>query len=65
MHRVLQVTLFFVVVLVALLVAGELTGISMLVTLGGGAGLIAGLLALYIGMGQVINEVYGRKIFPV
>jgi succinate-acetate transporter protein len=29
------------------------------------AGLFAGLLALYIGMGQVINEVYGRKIFPV
>lgn len=65
MHRVLQVTLFFVVVLVALLVGGELTGIALLATLGGGAGIIAGLLALYIGMGQVINEVYGRKILPV
>jgi len=65
MHRVLQVTLFFVVLLVALLVSGELTEIKMLGTLGGYAGLIAGLLALYIGMGQVINEVFGKRIFPV
>jgi uncharacterized protein len=65
MHRVLQVTLFFVVLLVALLVAGELTEIKMMTILGGYVGLIAGLLALYIGMGQVINEVHGRKIFPV
>ena len=65
MHRVLQVTLFTVVLLVALLVAGELTEIAMFGILGGYVGLIAGLLALYIGMGQVINEVHGRKIFPV
>ncbi len=28
-------------------------------------GLVAGGLALYIGIGQVINEVYGKSIFPV
>ncbi|MFH0967478.1 MAG: acetate uptake transporter [Methanobacteriota archaeon] len=65
MHRILNVTLFFVVLLVVLLVAAELTGVGMLKTLGGVTGLIAGLLALYIGMGQTINEVYGSKIFPV
>ena len=65
MHRVLQVTLFFVVLLVALLVLNELTGIAMLGIFGGYVGLIAGLLALYIGMGQVINEVFGERIFPV
>ncbi|NLW75023.1 MAG: acetate uptake transporter [Methanomicrobiales archaeon] len=65
MHRVLQVTLFFVVLLVALLVLNELTGIAMLGIFGGYVGCIAGLLALYIGMGQVINEVFGERIFPV
>ena len=28
-------------------------------------GIIAGGLALYIGLGQVINEGHYRKIFPV
>lgn len=65
MHRILNVTLFFVVLLVVLLVAAELTEMSLIKTLGGVTGLIAGLLALYIGMGQTINEVYGKKIFPV
>ena len=65
MHRILNVTLFFVVLLVVLLVVAELTGSGMIKTLGGATGLIAGLLAVYIGMGQTINEVYGKKIFPV
>lgn len=65
MHRILNVTLFFVVLLIALLIGADLTGITMLKTLGGGTGIIAGLLALYIGLGQIINEVYGKKIFPV
>ena len=65
MHRILNVTLFFVVLLVVLLVTAELTGSGTIKTMGGVAGLIAGLLAIYIGMGQTINEVYGKKIFPV
>lgn len=65
MHRILNVTLFFVVLLVVLLVAEKLTANEMFLTLGGVVGLIAGALALYIGMGQIINEVWGQKIFPV
>ncbi len=65
MHRILQVTFIAVVVLVALLVAGQLTGSTTILTLGGVVGLIAGGLALYIGLGQAINEVHGKKIFPV
>jgi hypothetical protein len=65
MHRVLQVTLLAVVILVVLLVTAQLTGNALILKFGGLAGLVAGGLALYIGMGQVINEVYGNRIFPV
>lgn len=65
MHRVLQITLLAVVLLVILLVTAQLTGNSLILNLGGLVGLIAGGLALYIGMGQVINEVHGNRIFPV
>lgn len=65
MHRILNVTLFFVVLLIVILIAGDLTGAEILKPMGGATGIIAGLLALYIGLGQTINEVYGKKIFPV
>jgi hypothetical protein len=65
MHRMLQITLAFVVLLVVLLVAAQLTGNSLILNLGGLTGLIAGGLALYMGMGQVINEIYGSRVLPV
>jgi succinate-acetate transporter protein len=65
MHRVLQVTLLAVVLLVLLLVTAQLTGNALILNLGGLVGLVAGGLALYMGLGQVINEVYGNRIFPV
>ena len=65
MHRLLQLTLAAVVLLVVLLVAAELTGSALILTLGGVAGIVAGALALYMGMGQVINEIFGRRVLPV
>ncbi len=65
MHRILQVTFLAVVLLVALLVAADLSGNAFILTLGGLMGLLAGGLALYIGLGQIINEVYGNRIVPV
>jgi hypothetical protein len=65
MHRILQITLMAVVLLVILLVTAQLTGNALILNLGGLVGLVAGVLALYMGMGQVINEVYGNRIFPV
>jgi hypothetical protein len=65
MHKILALTLFFVVLLVVLLVTATLTGDATIHTLGGITGIITGALALYIGLGQVINEVYGEKVFPV
>ena len=65
MHKMLRVTLLAVVLLVVLLVAAQLTGNVLVLNLGGLMGIIAGGLALYIGLGQLINEVYGEKVFPV
>jgi succinate-acetate transporter protein len=65
MHRLLQVTLAAVVLLVILLVAAQLTGSSLVLNAGGVVGIIAGALALYMGMGQVINEIYGSRVLPV
>jgi hypothetical protein len=65
MHRSLQVTVLAVFLTIVLLVAAELTE-SGLVKLGAGLmGILAGALAIYIGLGQVINEVHNRKIIPV
>jgi len=65
MHRLLQITLAAVVLLVALLVAAQLTGSALVLMLGGVMGIIAGALALYMGMGQLINEIYGSRVLPV
>ena len=65
MHRILQITLLAVVLLVLLLVIAQLTGNALILNLGGLVGLVAGGLALYMGIGQVINEVHGKRIFPV
>jgi succinate-acetate transporter protein len=65
MHRSLQATVLAVFLLIVLLVAAELTESGLLKLAGGIMGIIAGGLALYIGLGQVINEIHNRKIFPV
>lgn len=65
MHRILQVTLAAVVLLVVLLVAANLSGIHLVHTLAGVTGIVAGGLALYMGIGAVINEIYGSRVIPV
>ena len=65
MHHLLAFTLFMVLLLALLLVAAQLTGSTLILNLGGFAGLVAGLLALYMGLGQVINEIYGSRVLPV
>lgn len=65
MHRLLQITLAAVVLLVFFLVAANLTGDHMIHTLAGVTGIIAGGLALYLGIGTVINEIYGSRVVPV
>jgi len=65
MHRLLQVTLAAVVLLVVLLIAANLTGSHMVHSVAGITGIIAGALALYMGIGAVVNEIYGSRVLPV
>ncbi|MDD1718937.1 MAG: acetate uptake transporter, partial [Methanoregulaceae archaeon] len=65
MHRMLTITLLMLVVVFVVLVVAQLTGNPLILVAGGVTGLITGGLALFIGLGQAINEVYGSKVLPV
>jgi uncharacterized protein len=65
MHKTLQITLLALVVTFFLLVAAQLTGNSIILVAGGVIGVITGALAFYMGFGQVINEVFGKKLVPL
>jgi uncharacterized protein len=54
-----------VVVLFALLTLANITGSHLIHTLAGFEGIICGSIAIYIGMGQLINEYYGRVVLPL
>jgi len=65
MHKVLQITLLALVITFILLVAAEMTGNNVILLAGGAIGILTGALAFFMGFGQVINEVYGKKIVPI
>ena len=52
-------------ILFGLLVAAEATGNPMLKTIAGYEGIVCGLSAIYTGMAQVMNEVFGRTVAPL
>jgi len=55
----LLITLLFFI-----LGAGALTESSALNIIGGYLGIIVGLLAMYVGLAEVANEIYGKKMLP-
>lgn len=65
LNRALQVTFFLLTVAFALLALGDLTGISVLTKIAGWEGIALGFSAMYTGLAQVLNEVYGRTIWPL
>jgi succinate-acetate transporter protein len=56
------VTLFLLFILLAIVNA---TGNTGLLVVAGYVGLIMGLGALYTGLGEVLNDAYGRKVVPI
>jgi len=65
LSKALQVVFGTLVVLFALLAAGDATGNAQLKTLAGYEGLVCGFSAIYAGIAQVLNEVYGRTVLPL
>ncbi len=63
--RGLQVIFLSLAILFFLLTATELTGNPTLKLIVGWEGIFTGLSAFYVGLGEVLNEVYGRKIVPL
>jgi uncharacterized protein len=54
-----------VIILFALLILANITGSQFLHTIAGIEGVICGSIAIYIGMGQLVNEYYGRTVMPL
>jgi succinate-acetate transporter protein len=65
LSRALQVVFGTLVILFALLAIGDATENPLLKTIAGYEGLVCGFAAIYTGMAQVLNEVYGRTVLPL
>ena len=65
LNRALQVVFFLLTTVFALLALGDLLGSPTLKTTAGFGGILLGFCAIYTGLAQVINEVYGRVVLPL
>lgn len=63
--RILQVIFLLLAILFFLLAAGVLTGNANITHIAGYEGILTGFAAIYGAMGQVLNEMYGKKIIPI
>ena len=65
LNRALQAVFGTLVALFFLLAIGDYLGSTGLKVLAGYVGIVCGSLAIYAGLAQVLNEVYGREICPL
>ena len=65
LSRALQVVFGLLVLLFFLLAAGDFTGNATLKMIAGYEGILCGLSAIYTGLAQVMNEVFGRQVAPL
>jgi uncharacterized protein len=65
LSRALQIVFGTLTVLFLLLAIGESTGNSAIATFAGYEGIICGASAIYTGIAQILNEVYGRVMLPL
>ena len=63
--RGLQVIFITLAILFFLLTAAELTGNPTIKLIAGYEGILTGASAIYVGLAEVINEVYDRRVLPV
>ncbi len=65
LNRVLQFVFASLALLFFLLAIGDWTGSALLKTIAGYEGVICGGSAIYCGLAQVLNEVYGKEVMPL
>jgi uncharacterized protein len=65
LNRALQIVFGLVVLLFFFLVMANATGVHAYHVIAGYVGIVCGAAALYTGMAQVVNEVYGRIVMPL
>ncbi len=65
LSRALQVVFGSLTALFALLALGDSTGNETITKLAGWIGLLCGTSAIYTGLAQVLNEVYGKVVWPI
>ena len=65
LNKALQVTFFLLVVAFALLSIGDFIGSPTLKRLAGFEGIVLGFAAMYTGLAQILNELYGRVVWPL
>ncbi len=65
MNRVLQFVFGSLTLLFFLLATADFTGNATIKIIAGYEGIICGAAAFYAALAQVLNEVYGKVIFPL
>ncbi|HLF35893.1 MAG TPA: acetate uptake transporter [Cyclobacteriaceae bacterium] len=65
LSRALQFVFGSLTLLFFLLTIRDITGSAAIGTIAGYEGIICGLSAIYTGLAQVLNEVYGKKVLPL
>ena len=65
LSRALQVVFASLTVLFFLLALGDFTGSSTIKIIAGYEGIFCGFSAIYTGLAQVLNEVYGKVVAPI
>lgn len=65
LSRALQAVFLSLTILFFLLAIGDITGSALIKTVAGLEGILCGTIAIYAGLAQVLNEVYGRTIAPL
>jgi hypothetical protein len=65
LNKALQFVFASLTILFILLAAGDATGNENIKHLAGYEGIICGLSAIYAGIANVLNEVYGKTVLPI